>query len=380
MIQKAIKAGTGKHMITLTLDQITSIIKASNLQSYVGNWLTFAQVDEATQVLFGCSITIIKISILFFYARLFPFRSFRIAAIIIGGIEILWWIGLMLTAFLHCRPLAYYWDRSIPNGYCTNDNLIGYTITSVNIVTDVIVLLMPLPWLWGLQLNLAKRLAIIGLFVLGSFVCVAGIVRIPFLAHLALSDLSWTGVSVGIWVNVECNIGIVSACLPILRPLFTKKYPSSPAAFLSRFLRSISSTVPSDPPSQSLGSDSTAQSQKQEKQIDEERGEMSDVWSPTNEPVSSRRRLWGSDSTVVENLSMSAELQGGKLREHSGWYKNSGKMGTTEVQTDNEIEEHKQILSTKFGRGEGAWRRSESPASFKSDKWNLMPSKARWNR
>lgn len=74
----------------------------------------------------------------------------------------------MLTAFLHCRPLAYYWDRSIPKGYCTNDNLIGYSITSVNIVTDVIVLLMPLPWLWGLQVNLMKRLAIIGLFVLGS--------------------------------------------------------------------------------------------------------------------------------------------------------------------------------------------------------------------
>ncbi|KAI4162877.1 MAG: hypothetical protein LQ342_003594 [Letrouitia transgressa] len=381
----SIKSGTGKHMITLTLDQITTIIKASSLQSDIGNRLTNAQTDEATQVLFGCSITVIKISILFFYSRLFPFRSFRVAAIITGGVEILWWIGLMLTAFLHCRPLAYYWDRSIPNGYCTNDNLIGYTITSVNIVTDVIVLLMPLPWLWGLQLNLTKRLAIIGLFVLGSLyfsesVCVAGIVRIPLLAHLALSDLSWTGISVGIWVNVECNIGIVSACLPILRPLFTEKYPSSPAAFLSRFLRSISSTVPSDRPSQSLGSDSTAQSQKQEKQRDEEKAEMSDVWSRTNEPFSSKRRLWGSDSTVVENLSMSAELHGGRLREHCGWYRNIGEMGTIEMQGDDEIKDHEQVLSAKSGRDEGPWGRSESPTSFKSDKWDLMPSKARWNR
>lgn len=179
---------------------------------------------------------------------------------------------------------------------------------------------------------------------------------------------------------MECNIGIVSACLPILRPLFTEKYPSSPAAFLSRFLRSISSTVPSDRPSQSLGSDSTAQSQKQEKQRDEEKAEMSDVWSRTNEPFSSKRRLWGSDSTVVENLSMSAELHGGRLREHCGWYRNIGEMGTIEMQGDDEIKDHEQVLSAKSGRDEGPWGRSESPTSFKSDKWDLMPSKARWNR
>ena len=28
-----------------------------------------------------------------------------------------------------------------------------------------------------------------------------------------------TIVDAGIWINVECNIGIVSACLPVLRPL-----------------------------------------------------------------------------------------------------------------------------------------------------------------
>ena len=74
----------------------------------------------------------------------------------------------MLTAFLHCRPLAYYWDRSIPNGHCSDDNLVGYSISSVGILTDVIVLLMPIPWLWRLRLDLIKRLAVIGLFVLGS--------------------------------------------------------------------------------------------------------------------------------------------------------------------------------------------------------------------
>ncbi|KAL8634910.1 MAG: hypothetical protein Q9226_009414, partial [Calogaya cf. arnoldii] len=148
----AIKAGTGRHMITLTLDQITSFVKTY----------------QATQVLFGCSITATKLSILFFYNRLFPYRTFYIVSLITGIASILWWIGLMLTSFLHCRPFVYNWDKSIPNGYCVNDNLVGYTITSINIVGDLVVLILPIPWLWGMNMAVPKRMAVVGLFVLGS--------------------------------------------------------------------------------------------------------------------------------------------------------------------------------------------------------------------
>ena len=38
----------------------------------------------------------------------------------------------------------------------------------------------------------------------------------------------------GLWLNVECNIGIVSACLPILRPLFSKTFPGTVRSKLYR--------------------------------------------------------------------------------------------------------------------------------------------------
>ncbi|KAL8993916.1 MAG: hypothetical protein Q9169_005990 [Polycauliona sp. 2 TL-2023] len=244
----AIKAGTGRHMITLSLDQIVSFVKTY----------------QATQILFGCSITATKLSILFFYNRLFPYRTFYIVSLITGVASILWWIGLILTAFLHCRPFAYNWDRSIPNGHCTDDNLIGYTITSFNIVTDLVVLVLPIPWLWGMNMAVPKRMAVVGLFVLGSLyvsliyalayttphstvsskpltvlssVCIAGIIRIPFLSELQVSDATYTSIKVGVWVSVECNIGIVSACLPILRPLFSSKYTASPISLFTRLFR-----------------------------------------------------------------------------------------------------------------------------------------------
>ncbi|KAL8941997.1 MAG: hypothetical protein Q9216_001930 [Gyalolechia sp. 2 TL-2023] len=222
----SIKAGVGRHMITLTLDHITSFIK-----TYL-----------ATQVLFGCSITATKLSILFFYHRLFPFRTFFIISFVVGIVSVLWWVAVILIAFLHCRPLAYYWDRSIPNGHCVNDNLIGYSLTSINIATDIVILILPIPWLWGMNMAIPKRMAVVGLFVLGSFVCIAGIVRIPLLAELKLSDVTWTSINVGVWTSVECNIGILSTCLPILRPLFSTKYHSSPISYLTRAIRTITTS------------------------------------------------------------------------------------------------------------------------------------------
>ena len=40
-----------------------------------------------------------------------------------------------------------------------------------------------------------------------------------------------TVVNSGIWLNVECNIGILSASLPLLRPLFSKTFPSIRSKF-----------------------------------------------------------------------------------------------------------------------------------------------------
>ena len=43
--------------------------------------------------------------------------------------------------------------------------------------------------------------------------------RIPFLVRSDHNDISYTVVSVAVWVAVETNVGIVCACLPTMRPL-----------------------------------------------------------------------------------------------------------------------------------------------------------------
>ena len=61
-----------------------------------------------------------------------------------------------------------------------------------------------------------------------------------FFSNVIVSDLlpQDTIVTAGIWINVECNIGIVSACLPVMRPLLNTAIPK---LIRSRFYRSHSS-------------------------------------------------------------------------------------------------------------------------------------------
>jgi len=229
--------GFGLHTIRLSLSDVVN----------------YAKTDWASQITFACAITTTKLSLLFFYHRIFPVRTFTVISIITGIVMIGWCIALIFAVAFSCSPIGYFWDKSIKGGHCINENNLSYGITAANIVTDITVLVLPIPWLIHLQMKTSRKLAIGGIFILGSFVCVAGIVRLPFLAELKLYDVTWTIVNAGIWINVECNIGIVSACLPVMGPLL-KHIPSLPKSISSRFSALFSSKRTNKTPS-NKGSD-----------------------------------------------------------------------------------------------------------------------------
>lgn len=55
-----------------------------------------------------------------------------------------------------------------------------------------------------------------------SSVCAVSITRLIVLSNLREDDLTWNYVTPAIWTAAEASIGVVSACLPSLRPLFVR--------------------------------------------------------------------------------------------------------------------------------------------------------------
>ncbi|KAI4096786.1 MAG: hypothetical protein L6R37_006910 [Teloschistes peruensis] len=147
-------------------------------------------------------------------------------------------------------------------------------------------------------------------------VCIAGIVRIPLLSELSLSDITWTSTNVGVWVNVECNIGILSACLPILRPLFSTKYTSSPVSRLTRLVRTMTGSSRSNG-SGSNSSNACSSSNDPEKGVASEPNSDSTA-ATADQPSSSNK--WGSEiwnSWSRKNSDNSALINNNKLKPHA---------------------------------------------------------------
>ncbi|KAL4805509.1 hypothetical protein BDV18DRAFT_20449 [Aspergillus unguis] len=183
------------------------------------NLVMIAKVLMAYECVYSVTLAIIKIAILLLYARIFPNRGFRIAAYVLGAIAISWAISIVCVSIFQCTPIAKSWNPTLP-GTCINlkGSFIGNAVP--NILTDVAILSLPVGVVWKLQAPLAHRLSVIGLFMLGSFVVFCSIYRFTTLFEFNPTDTAWTLGNACTWCVIECASGIISGCMPTLRPLF----------------------------------------------------------------------------------------------------------------------------------------------------------------
>ena len=177
----------------------------------------------AAETTWAVSIWALKISLLLFFIRIFIQRGFRIAAYTLMGIVTLFCIASILLFFLGCRPLT------APK--CGSQYAAWISTGAINLVTDIAVLSFPIPLVWKLQLPKINKVALTGIFCIGFLVCIITILRIASIPSIAPGDLTYTSVKTDVYSILEPSLGITSACLPIMRPLFEKMIPS-------RFLRS----------------------------------------------------------------------------------------------------------------------------------------------
>lgn len=79
----------------------------------------------------------------------------------------IWVVATIMAGCLICQPFAMNWDHTIPGGHCGNQ-VLSFTITGVlNLVTDLVVLVLPLPYLARLQMPTYKKVVLMGVFSVG---------------------------------------------------------------------------------------------------------------------------------------------------------------------------------------------------------------------
>lgn len=144
----------------------------------------------AFEMVYFISMALPKMAIVFLYLRVFNWRgAMRTWAWIIQGLLAATSLSFVLVACFQCRPLAYWWDRKIPGGVCINVQLFFHAQAIPGIIMDCFIMGLPLSTIWGLQLPVAKRVALALIFAIGSFGIVSSIIRATtFFSTSAFAD------------------------------------------------------------------------------------------------------------------------------------------------------------------------------------------------
>ena len=120
------------------------------------------------QIWYGVTATFIKVDILLLMLRVFCPSQSRLAIFIRGFIVVicLFYFSLGMSKILQCVPREKIWNPKV-DGQCVNLSILLDASGMFNILSDVVLLLIPLKGLWSLKLEKRRKVGIYVIFTVG---------------------------------------------------------------------------------------------------------------------------------------------------------------------------------------------------------------------
>jgi hypothetical protein len=202
--------GVGRHEDVLSHEDSFFVLRAF--------WLV--------QMMYKISLQATKISLLLFYVRIFHhiawFKKVSYATILF---LLVYLVATTIVSVLQCRPIEKAWIRE--EGYpgqCISVLDFFVFNGAVAVATDLIVLALPLPLVWGLQLPFSQKLSLLPVFGIGIFIVTVSSLRLHALIATPSRDRTYN-LEGTLWTIIEFNLAIVCACLPSIRILLVRMLP-----------------------------------------------------------------------------------------------------------------------------------------------------------
>jgi len=206
------RAGVGRHIQYVQMHEPQKLVPA-------------LKIKYAIAVLYISSFTFPKLSILYLYLEVFSAsRRMRFFTYLLIGVVVATWISETLTSLLQCIPIAAVWDKTI-HGQCVDRIKMFQYYSIPNIVTDVAMMVLPIPTIWTLNMTKRIKIAVTFTFLLGSVGLICAIVRIVLFGRInALTDPTWASVKLQEFTIIEVSMYFMAGILPTLRSFATASW------------------------------------------------------------------------------------------------------------------------------------------------------------
>jgi hypothetical protein len=115
-----------------------------------------------------------KCSLALFYRRLNPNKFFQMFVWCTLCVTVGAYISIFFSLLFACQPIAASWDPLLlSTAVCINRGGIYIAQAVIGIVTDVLLLALPIPTVLKLQMPNKQKIGLVGIFGIGSmYVCV----------------------------------------------------------------------------------------------------------------------------------------------------------------------------------------------------------------
>ncbi|KAI1640577.1 hypothetical protein F4809DRAFT_589372 [Biscogniauxia mediterranea] len=159
----------------------------------------------------------LKMVLLFLYNRLTMGLWQQKLAKIMMGVSAATFLASLFWHIFSCFPTYRAWQvKPFPGDDCTLRRGNYIIITTLDVLTDIGIMAIPLPMLLQSSLSVRRKVSLGVLFSSGVFIMICAVLR----AYYSLRDIQTLSVALG-WASREILVASIVVCAPALKPLFS---------------------------------------------------------------------------------------------------------------------------------------------------------------
>ncbi len=91
-------------------------------------------------------------------------------------LNVLFYTGNVLSIIFQCSPIHKAWISSTP-GHCVDTNLNLVVTGTINVISDVLILILPLWTIWHLKMDIRAKLSVSVVFVAGILCAIPSVLN-----------------------------------------------------------------------------------------------------------------------------------------------------------------------------------------------------------
>lgn len=145
----------GKHLAVLYVTDPQAVV----------NW---AKCGIAIECISSCAVAFPKLSILASFLRIFTKKAYRVPTYILMVIVSLTAIAGVITSLASCRPFSARWDPDLFITSCIDAPRFWFGLCVPNVATDIVMLILPMPIVWKLNISTKQKVILSGVFLTGG--------------------------------------------------------------------------------------------------------------------------------------------------------------------------------------------------------------------